>query len=219
MTVARTTSVALVGTRGHLVTIDASVVAGEYDRHRLAALRTVLEQGEVRLARSRGIVTYPAKLQLALASNPCPRGCAHETECTCAPSARRRYLDRLTAPIVERIDIRVRMRPTNEAIDELSDNTSIVRQRVLAARDRAAHRWARHGHYTNSDVPGTYLRTTHPIADDAATLLDRAMKRGMITRRGAEGTLRVAWTFADLAGRDRPNADDVAAALELRRMP
>lgn len=195
--------------------------AVEYDTQRLEALRAVLEQGEVRLARSHGIVTYPATCQLVLTSNPCPRGCTPEAECACAcaPSVRRRYLNRIPGPVLERIDIRIRMRRTTETVGGRPDNTATVRQRVLAARDRAAHRWTRYGHYTNSDVPGTYVRTGRPITDDATALLDRAVQRGMITSTGAERTLRVAWTLADLADRDRPNADDIAGALELRRMP
>jgi magnesium chelatase family protein len=193
--------------------------ACEFGPQRLDALRTVIEEGEVRHARRDGIVRYPARFQLVLATNPCPCAPPREIDCACSPSERRRYFGRLSGPLLDRVDIRVRMRPSTAiaaaGIDE-PESTADVRTRVRTARERAAERWQAHGWLTNAEVPGPVLRRDFPLPRQATTLLDRGLAAGAVTSRGADRCLRVAWTLSDLAGRDLPTADDVAAALEFR---
>ncbi|WP_019818362.1 YifB family Mg chelatase-like AAA ATPase, partial [Saccharomonospora saliphila] len=193
--------------------------AAEYGTDRLDSLRTVLEEGEVRLARSRGVVRYPASFQLVLATNPCPCAPVRETDCSCAPAARRRYFGRLSGPLLDRVDLRVRMRPVTarRAHDaEAPDSTDRVRDRVRRARCRAADRWSEHGWRTNAGVPGSVLWREYALPDTVTAVLDRGLARGAVTARGADRCLRVAWTLADLDGVARPEADHVAAALEFR---
>jgi magnesium chelatase family protein len=193
--------------------------ACEFGGHALESLRTALEEGEIRIARAKASVCYPARFQLVLATNPCPCAPPRETDCTCAPSARRRYLSKLSGPLLDRIDLRVRMRPIT-AMTTHADNepepTDVVRKRVLAARDRAAARWAEYGWRTNAEVPGPVLRRQFALPRQATALLDRGLDRGIVTARGADRCLRISWTLADLAEVDRPDADHVAAALEFR---
>lgn len=193
--------------------------ACEFGPQRLESLRTALEEGEVRIARQRGVARYPARFQLVLASNPCPCAPARETDCACSPSARRRYLARLSGPLLDRVDLRVRMRPVT-AISSLDggepESTQVVRQRVLQARERAAHRWAGRGWQHNGEVPGPVLRREFTLPTSATALLERALRRGSLTARGADRCLRIAWTLSDLAGTPRPDPDHVAAALEFR---
>jgi magnesium chelatase family protein len=193
--------------------------ACEFGPQRLDALRTVAEEGEVRHARRDGIVRYPARFQLVLATNPCPCAPPREVDCTCSPSARRRYFGRLSGPLLDRVDLRVRMRPSTAVVvagpDE-PESTAEVRARVAAARGRAAHRWNHHGWLTNADVPGPVLRRDFSLPRKATTLLDRGLAAGAVTARGADRCLRVAWTLSDLADHEHPTADDVAAALEFR---
>ncbi|PRX48400.1 magnesium chelatase family protein [Prauserella shujinwangii] len=193
--------------------------ACEFGPERLEALRTALEEGEIRLARSRGVVRYPARFQLVLASNPCSCAPPRETDCACSPAERRRYLGRLSGPLLDRVDLRVRMRPITAMsthTGEEPEPTEAVRARVLSARDRAAHRWAAHGWRTNAEVPGPALRREFSLPRDVTALLDRSLDRGAVTARGADRCLRIAWTLADLAEADRPDADHVASALEFR---
>ncbi|HEY1575004.1 MAG TPA: YifB family Mg chelatase-like AAA ATPase [Pseudonocardiaceae bacterium] len=193
--------------------------ACEYGPQRLDALRTVVEEGEVRHARRDGIVRYPAMFQLVLATNPCPCAPPREIDCTCSPSERRRYAGRLSGPLLDRVDLRVRMRPSSAIVvagrDE-PESTAEVRARVKEARARAVTRWQAHGWLTNGEVPGPVLRRDFPLPRRATRLLDRGLAAGAVTARGADRCLRVAWTLSDLAGRDLPAADDVAAALEFR---
>jgi magnesium chelatase family protein len=191
----------------------------EFGAVRLESLRTALEEGEVRIARQRGSVCYPARFQLVMATNPCPCAPPRETDCSCSPSARRRYLGRLSGPLLDRVDLRVRMRPitamsAHEAVDP--EPTAVVRERVLQARDRAALRWAEHGWRTNAEVPGPALRREFALPSKVTSLLERGLDRGHVTARGADRCLRVAWTLSDLADADRPGADHVASALEFR---
>jgi magnesium chelatase family protein len=193
--------------------------ACEFGPQRLDALRTVVEDGEVRHARRDGIVRYPARFQLVLATNPCPCAPPRDVDCRCTPTERRRYLGRLSGPLLDRVDLRVRMRPcTTFVLPGLDrpESTAQVRARVSAARERAIARWRAHGWLTNSEVPGPALRRDFALAGKATLLLDKGLATGAVTARGADRCLRVAWTLGDLAGRDHPTADDVAAALEFR---
>ncbi|MDT7712495.1 MAG: magnesium chelatase family protein [Pseudonocardiales bacterium] len=190
----------------------------EFGPRSLEALRTPLEDGEVRLARRDGVVRYPARCQLVLAANPCPCAPPDERDCICAPSARRRYLGRLSGPLLDRVDVRVAMRPLKDMgqIDAEPESTAVVRERVLVARSAARARWAGTGWSTNAEVPGPVLRRRFGLPRVVIEPIEAALHRGLVTARGADRTLRLAWTLADLAGRDRPLVEDVSAAMGLR---
>jgi magnesium chelatase family protein len=192
--------------------------APEWGAQMLDALRTPLEEGEVRLARADGTVQYPARFQLVLAANPCPCAPAHDRDCVCSSLVRRRYLGRLSGPLLDRVDLRARMFPVTALSDAsgLAESTATVRERVLAARAAAAERWAGQGWRTNAEVPGPVLRTRFALPRSAVRPLDAGLRAGELTARGADRALRVAWTLADLAGRDRPDQALVETALFFR---
>jgi magnesium chelatase family protein len=193
--------------------------ACEFGAQRLESLRTVLEEGEVRIARTRGAVCYPARFQLVLATNPCPCAPPKESDCTCSAAARRRYLGRLSGPLLDRVDLRTRLRPLtamNAHDSGEPESTTAVRERVLLARNRALVRWSDHGWQSNAQVPGPALRREFGLPPGVTALLDQGLDRGALTARGADRSLRIAWTLADLEGATRPDADHVAAALEFR---
>ena len=192
--------------------------APEYKAHVLDALRTPLEEGEVRLARTDGTVCYPARFQLLLAANPCPCAPAHDRDCVCPSLVRRRYLARLSGPLLDRVDLRARMYPVTalSTVDEPAECTASVRARVLAARAAAAERWAGHGWRTNADVPGPALRTRFALPAVVVRPLDAGLRSGELTARGADRALRVAWTVSDLQGLARPDRDAVEQALYFR---
>jgi magnesium chelatase family protein len=191
--------------------------APEWGASLLDSLRTPLEEGEVRLARAEGTVQYPARFQLVLAANPCPCAPAHDRDCVCPSLVRRRYLGRLSGPLLDRVDLRARMFPvTALAAAGEGEATATVRARVLAARGAAAERWGGLGFRTNAEVPGPVLRTRFALPRSAVRPLDAGLRAGQLTARGADRALRVAWTLADLAGRDRPDEDLVETALFFR---
>ncbi len=190
----------------------------EFPSRALEALRTPIEEGEVRIARRDGVARYPARFQLVLAANPCPCAPARETDCTCAPPARRRYLGKLSGPLLDRVDLRVRMTALASAglSGAPTEDSAAVRSRVAAARACATQRWAGHGWRTNAEVPGPALRQRFRLGREALRPLERALRDGEVTARGADRALRVAWTLADLSGTTTPGADLVLAALDFR---
>ena len=192
--------------------------APEFKAHLLDALRTPLEEGEIRLARAEGTVRYPARFQLLLAANPCPCAPAHDRDCVCPSLTRRRYLGRLSGPLLDRVDLRARMFPVTalSTVGGAGESTAVVRERVLAARGAAAARWAGHGWRTNAEVPGPVLRTRFALPRRAVRPLEAALRSGELTARGADRALRLAWTLADLAGRDGPDQEQVETALFFR---
>lgn len=192
--------------------------APELGARMLDALRTPLEEGEVRLARAEGTVRYPARFQLVLAANPCPCAPAHDRDCVCPSLVRRRYLGRLSGPLLDRVDLRARMFPVTALTltGDGAESTAAVRARVLAARRAARARWSGHGWRTNAEVPGPVLRTRFALPRSVLRPLDAGLRAGELTARGADRALRVAWTLSDLAGRDRPDQELVEMALFFR---
>lgn len=192
--------------------------APEFSPRVLDALRTPLETGAITIARANAFVRYPARFQLVMAANPCPCGMygLAGAKCTCTSMAVRRYNERLSGPILDRIDIHIRMMPTLRGLtDSISgDPSEVVATRVANARDRMRRRLAAQGVRTNAEVTGAGLRRL-PEPKGIA-LLDDAMRQGRISARGYDKVVRLSWTLADLAGHDVPDRNDLGAALGLR---
>jgi magnesium chelatase family protein len=270
--------------------------APEFGRRVLDALRQPLEDGEVRLRRAGGETHYPARVQLVLAANPCP--CARpegDQRCDCSRLVRRRYLGRLSGPLLDRIDLQVTLLPvTSSALladTDRAESSATVAARVAAARAAAAARWAateptiaarsadttaelathraevathradprvevttqrtdpagavdqpdgdpfdrrdriRAGRpdlarvgrtdapaIRNADVTGAILRDRRWRPPRSVTaVLAQAVDRGQLSARGYDRVVKTAWTICDLDGRHRPDAGDMAEALELRK--
>ncbi len=190
----------------------------------IEALRQPLESGEISIARREETVTLPARGMVVLACNPCPCGEFHPhpgvNRCTCREVQRRDYRQRITGPIADRIDITRHLVPldprhASDAFDVREDSAT-VRARVEAARDRQTARYAGSPWRVNGHVPGPVLRERWPLTDAAQRLVDDEVYAGRLSRRGATRVHRVAWTLVDLAGRSRPGAAEVDAALRLR---
>jgi magnesium chelatase family protein len=197
--------------------------APEFSSRALEALRQPLELGMVSLRRTKGETAFPARIQLVLAANPCP--CAKpagDLACDCTALARRRYLGRLSGPLLDRIDIQVVLDPLTTAtlLDDhaVSEPSAVVADRVEKARAVAVARWAGQGWRSNAEVPGRVLRGAGwRLPRAVLTPVREQLDRGELSARGYDRVLRLAWTVADLAGRTRPDAGDVSEATELRR--
>ena len=195
--------------------------APEFRREVLDALRQPLESGVVTVARAQRIVTFPSRFQLVLARNPCPCGrfTGRGAGCSCTPASRQKYSKRISGPLMDRIDVHVEVHGVTrtDLAAGPGESSHAVAQRVMQARDRAARRWRDLGYQTNSQVPGPVLRCGEwQLAAAALAPLDRALDLGVLTLRGYDRTLRLAWTIADLASRPKPDGDDVFRALCLR---
>lgn len=184
----------------------------------LDSLRQPLEEGEVRISRRDGVAAYPARFQLLLAANPCPCAPVHDVDCVCSAVVRRRYLGKLSGPLMDRVDLRVQMEPPgNTALTMAAGESSAdIRLRVTAARGAAIERWRDHGWRTNSEVPGSALRQQFRLPPKALRPVEMCVREGRVTTRGVDRALRVAWTLTDLRGGDVPTETDVAQALLYR---
>ncbi|MFQ4147511.1 YifB family Mg chelatase-like AAA ATPase [Arthrobacter sp. LAPM80] len=196
--------------------------APEFDKRTLDALRQPLESGELVLHRSAGTASYPARFQLVMAANPCPCGKAtgKGLNCECTPMARRRYFGRLSGPLLDRVDIQLQV--TKVQLSQLADtgpreSTAQVATRVQLARDIAGERLKPWGLVHNADLGGRILRGQLRLGGHDTALLDKAMGLGVLSARGYDRVLRLAWTVADLQGHDHPGSDDVGLALTLRQ--
>lgn len=199
--------------------------APEFSRVALDALRQPLESGVITVQRANTSASFPANAQLVLAANPCPCGRSGEADCACTPMARRRYLGRLSGPLLDRVDLQLTVRRITAAgLRSAGDRagrttTAAAAARVLAARSAAAERFRTASWRRNADAPGTWLRARdHRLSRSATASLDRALERGAITMRGYDRALRVAWTLADLEGLVSPGAEQVGNALGFRAL-
>ena len=185
----------------------------------LESLRTPLEDGEIRLARRDGVACYPARFQLVLAANPCACARTDPRDCICTSLDKRRYLGKLSGPLLDRVDLRVQMHTVRAGAfaPEPAENSTVVRSRVAQARAASAERWRGFGCRTNAEVTGPVLRRHFRLGASAMAPLKAAMSRGLLSIRGVDRSLRVAWTLADLAGRTTPGVDEVSVALSFRQ--
>lgn len=195
--------------------------APEFSTRVLETLRQPLEQGELVIHRSGGAARYPARFQLVLAANPCPcgKGDGKGLECVCTPMARRRYFGRLSGPLLDRVDVQVDVRSITRAdrvLAQRGEPTAVVAERVSAARQAARSRLARTPWATNAEVPGPWLRERLGPGRGLLQPIEQGIDNGSLSLRGADRVLRIAWTLADLAGREAPGGPDVDAALALR---
>ncbi|GAA0340416.1 YifB family Mg chelatase-like AAA ATPase [Actinoallomurus spadix] len=185
----------------------------------LDALRQPLEEGEVVIARSGATARFPARFTLLLAANLCPCAAAKVRDCKCPPSMRERYLARLSGPLLDRIDLKSDLKEVTRAelrYDlQLAESSATVAERVLVARDRARRRLADLPWRTNADVPGRELRRRFAPPHRALAALDGPLADGRLSARGLDRVVRVAWTLADLAGKDAPTASEVDEAFGL----
>lgn len=187
----------------------------------LDSLRQPLESGTITITRSVGNITFPAHFLLVLAANPCPCGkfIGKGRSCTCTSLQVRRYLGKLSGPLMDRIDMRVIVEPVSRvemAQTELGEASSVIRERVIAARHAAAQRFAQENWKLNAQIPARELRNTYRPERSAMNFLHDELDRERLTARGLHKVIRLSWTLADLQGHATPNLSDVQRAYALR---
>ena len=200
--------------------------APEFPSSVLDVLRQPLESGTIAIHRANAVASFPARFQLVIAANPCPCGNAgvKDSNCTCTPVMRRRYLARISGPLLDRIDLQVPVPRITAAALRVTDerpglSSAEARERVVEARAVALDRLRGTPWRTNAEMPGPWLRGAgrlHP-GGRATAALDFALERGGITMRGYDRVLKTAWTIADLDGATVPGAGHVGRALLFRK--
>ncbi|MDH2430102.1 YifB family Mg chelatase-like AAA ATPase [Sphaerisporangium sp. TRM90804] len=195
--------------------------APEFPARVLDSLRQPLESGQVTVARAAVTVTFPARFMLVLAANPCP--CAQastpESPCRCTPTQRRRYLARLSGPLLDRVDVKVGLtRSTRRELladRQFIEPSEVVAERVLLARERTLARLRGTPWRCNAEVPSAALHGAFRPASAAMSPLYRCLDTGELSARGLDRVLRLSWTLADLTGKPAPEVPETTAALAL----
>ena len=184
----------------------------------LDALRQPLESGSITISRSGASANFPSRFTLVLAANPCPCGRFTGTgrNCSCTPQSVRRYLNKLSGPLLDRIDLQVEVGATGRAgLSQIGESSEVVRARVMNARSIAAIRFSNYYWKSNSLIPAKYLRTEFAPETAGVLFLNRALDRELITARAFHRIIRVGWSIADLHQHPIPTLSDIEEATKL----
>ncbi|MCD6184028.1 MAG: YifB family Mg chelatase-like AAA ATPase [Thermovirga sp.] len=196
----------------------------EFRRELVEALRQPLEDGAIVVSRASGSVSYPARVLLVAACNPCPCGYLGDPirQCRCSASAIERYQRKISGPIVDRMDLYVsvpRLSPQELVSINPADSTdsATVRERVIKARTLQLARWEKWGYSCNAEVPEKILRKHLSLSGDALTFLEKMAGKLQLTGRGITRILRVARTIADLDNSSDVSIGHLSEALAYRK--
>lgn len=196
----------------------------EFKRTVLEVMRQPMEERRVTISRAKIAIDFPANFMLIASMNPCPCGFYNhpEKECTCPPGAVQKYLNKVSGPLLDRIDLHVEVTPV--AFSELSQQTegeksAPIRERVMQARELQTHRYENHaGIFSNAQITSKMLRQVCEINTAGENLLKRAMERLSLSARAYDRILKVSRTIADLAKSETIKVEHLAEAIQYRSL-
>lgn len=196
----------------------------EFKRTVLEVMRQPIEERRVTIARAKMSIDFPASFMLIASMNPCPCGYYNhpEKECTCSPVMVQRYLNKISGPLLDRIDLHVEVTPVsfNElSSQDRSEPSGKVRERVLKAREIQEKRYqGSEGVYANAQMSSKQLKDICVISPIGAKLLKTAMERLNLSARAYDRILKVSRTIADLAGTEEIRPEHLAEAIQYRSL-
>ena len=196
----------------------------EFKRSVLEVLRQPLEDRVITIARARLSCNFPASVMLIASMNPCPCGFHNHPvrECTCAPGMVQRYMSRISGPLLDRIDIHIEVVPAdyqNLSVTAKTENSSVIRERVVKAREIQSERFAGNdGIHSNAQMTPALIRRHCHIDDAGGRLLRAAMEKRGLSARAFERILKVSRTIADLDRSDTIRPDHLSEAINYRNL-
>lgn len=197
----------------------------EFRRDVLEVLRQPLEDGTVTIARAQASLTYPARFLMIGALNPCPCGHYGDTSgsksCSCSPTMINRYLQRISGPLLDRIDIHIevaRLKHDELLAKSTGEPSATIRQRVITARLRQLDRFRGSNIFCNAHMSSKQIKLFCQISDDAKHLLRTAITQLNLSARAYDRIIKLARTIADLAGEDSIQIAHVAEAIQYRSL-
>lgn len=195
----------------------------EFNRQAIEVLRQPMEDGSVTISRVQGTLTYPCRIMVVAAMNPCPCGYfGHPTRaCTCSKGAVSKYLGRVSGPLLDRLDLHIDVPPVEYdslANHQKSESSAAIRQRVIRVRQLQQQRFQGKGIYTNAQIPPGMLEQFCPMDDGARSMLKSAFERLGLSARAYDRILKVARTAADLEGSELIRRPHIAEAIQYRSL-
>jgi magnesium chelatase family protein len=196
----------------------------EFKRQVLEVLRQPMEERRVTISRARFSVEYPASFMLIASMNPCPCGFYNhpDKECVCGPGVVQKYLNKISGPLLDRIDLHVEVTPlpiSDLGGESLSEKSEEIRTRVITAREIQEERFkGLEDIHSNSQITSKGLKEHCAITDAGKTLLNKAMERLGLSARAYDRILKVARTIADLAGSPDIKIEHLAEAIQFRSL-
>jgi magnesium chelatase family protein len=195
----------------------------EFDRSVLETMRQPMEERKVSVSRAKQSAEFPSSFILVAAMNPCPCGYYnHPTKnCSCPPGAVIRYLNKISGPLLDRIDLQVEVTPVpykEVSADKPGESSEQIRNRVLAARERQRLRYDRTEIYCNAQVTGQFLRTWCNVDAEGQKLLGTAVDTLGLSMRAHDHLLKIGRTIADLAGSDPIRPEHLLEAIHFRNL-
>lgn len=196
----------------------------EFRRTALEVMRQPMEERKLTISRARMSVDFPASFMLLAAMNPCPCGYYNHPErsCSCHPGAVQRYLSKISAPLLDRIDLHVEVTPvpfSELEKEEAAESSEEIRERVIAARELQAIRYAGSpGVYCNAQMNKKLFRQVCAIDGAGKQLLRSAMEKLKLSARAYDRILKVSRTIADLGGSEGIRAEHIAEAIQYRSL-
>lgn len=195
----------------------------EFRRQVLEVMRQPLEDRKITLSRARSSAEYPAAFMLIASMNPCPCGYYnHPTkECVCTPAMVQKYLNKISGPLLDRIDLHVEVVPVpfeKLAQTTKTESSAEIRKRVIAARERQAERFANKGIYCNAQMGSQQLQQYCKLSEDCLSLLRTAMQRFSLSARAYDRILKVARTIADLDQKENIESAHIGEAIQYRAL-
>jgi magnesium chelatase family protein len=196
----------------------------EFKRSALEVMRQPMEERKVCISRAKMSIDFPASFMLIASMNPCPCGYFNhpEKECTCSPIMVQKYLNKISGPLLDRIDLHVEVTPvpfSELSSTKMSEHSGDVRERVMKARDIQAKRFeGNEGVYCNAQMSSKKLKEICIISSVGQNLLKTAMDRLNLSARAYDRILKVSRTIADLAGSEDIRPEHLAEAIQYRSL-